>query len=214
MNLDSEIGRRIAKTKVIAVLVIDRAEDAVPLAKALLDGGVEAMELTLRTPAALDALREVSARVPEMLVGIGTVLTIAQVDDVVEAGASFGVSPGVNPDVIRHAQNQQLPFGPGVMTPTDIDQAVGLGCHLLKFFPASSSGGLTHLKNIAAPFAHLGLGFIPLGGINAANMSEYLDSPLITAIGGSWLAPRDLIAAGDWDEIKRRAAEAREIADS
>ncbi|MFT5465870.1 MAG: 2-dehydro-3-deoxyphosphogluconate aldolase/(4S)-4-hydroxy-2-oxoglutarate aldolase [Verrucomicrobiales bacterium] len=214
MTLETEIGQRIAKTKIIAVLVIDRAEDAVPLAKALLDGGVEAMELTLRTPAALDALREVRENVPEMLAGIGTVLTIGQVDEVVDAGAHFGVSPGVNQDVIRHAQNQQLPFGPGVMTPTDIDQSVALGCRLLKFFPASSSGGLKHLKNIAAPFAHLGLGFIPLGGISAENMREYLDSPLITAIGGSWLAPRDLISAGNWAEITRRSAEAREIAGS
>ena len=212
MTPESELGQRIAQAKIIAVLVIDRAEDAVPLAKALLDGGVEIMELTLRTPAAIDALREVRQHTPEMMAGIGTILTKDQVDEVVSAGAHFGVSPGVNPHVIEHARNQQLPFGPGVMTPTDIDQSIACGCRLLKFFPASTSGGLKHLKNIAAPYAHLGIGFIPLGGINAENMRDYLDSPLITAIGGSWLAPRDLIAAGDWAEITRRAAEAKQIA--
>lgn len=211
MTPESELGRKIAEAKVIAVLVIDRAEDAVSLAKALLDGGIEVMELTLRTRAAIAALREVRQNVPEMIAGIGTILTTAQVDEVVAAGAHFGVSPGVNPEVIRHAQTQQLPFGPGIMTPTDIDASVALGCRLLKYFPASTAGGLKHLANIAAPFAHLGLGFIPLGGINAENMREYLDSPLITAIGGSWLAPRDLIAARDWKEITRRAAEAKFI---
>lgn len=212
MTPESELGQRIAQAKVIAVLVIDNEYDAVPLAKALLDGGVEVMELTLRTSAAIGALKEVRACVPEMIAGIGTILTTEQVDQVVDAGANFGVSPGVNTKVIEHAQSRQLPFGPGIMTPTDIDQSIACGCRLLKYFPASTSGGLKHLKNIAAPFAHLGLGFIPLGGINAENMREYLDSPLITAIGGSWLAPRDLIAAGDWKEITRRAAEAKEIA--
>ncbi|MEM7011859.1 MAG: bifunctional 4-hydroxy-2-oxoglutarate aldolase/2-dehydro-3-deoxy-phosphogluconate aldolase [Verrucomicrobiota bacterium] len=212
MTPEGELGQRIAQAKVIAVLVIDNEADAVPLAKALLDGGVEVMELTLRTPAAIGALKEVRARMPEMIAGIGTILTTEQVDQVVDAGANFGVSPGVNPKIIEHAQSRQLPFGPGIMTPTDIDQSISCGCRLLKYFPASTSGGLKHLKNIAAPFAHLGLGFIPLGGINAENMREYLDSPLITAIGGSWLAPRDLIAAGDWKEITRRAMEAKKIA--
>lgn len=211
MTPDSALGLTIARAGVIAVLVIDREEDAVPLAKALLTGGVNIMELTLRTPAALPALMRIRQETPEMIAGIGTILNKDQVAQSVQAGAAFGVAPGVNPAVIQFAQSQSLPFGPGIMTPTDIDQSVGLGCRLLKFFPAESSGGLKHLANIAAPFQHLGLGFIPLGGINAANMGEYLASPLITAVGGSWLAPKDLVNAGNWAEITRRAAEARAI---
>ena len=133
-------------------------------------------------------------------------------DDVLEAGAAFGVAPGVNVEVIRYARDKGLAFGPGVMTPTDIDQSVALGCEVLKFFPAGSSGGLAHLKNIAAPYQHLGLQFIPLGGIKASNMMEYIDSPLVTAIGGSWIAPRELIAAKDWGQIEANAREARELA--
>jgi len=211
MTPDSALGQTIARAGVIAVLVIDREEDAVPLAKALLTGGVNIMELTLRTPAAIPALKRIRQETPQMIAGIGTILSKDQVTQAVDAGAAFGVAPGVNPAVVQFAQSQSLPFGPGIMTPTDIDQSVGLGCRLLKFFPAESSGGLKHLQNIAAPFLHLGLGFIPLGGINAANMGEYLSSPLITAVGGSWLAPKDLVNAGNWAEITRRAAEARAI---
>lgn len=211
IRLDSELGKKIAASKVIAVLVIDEVADAVPTAQALLRGGVDMMELTLRTPAALAGLRAVCDEVPEMAAGIGTIITRQQVDDVCEAGAAFGVAPGVNVEVIRYAQDQGLAFGPGVMTPTDIDQSVALGCEVLKFFPAGSSGGLAHLKNIAAPYQHLGLQFIPLGGIKAANMVEYLDSPLVIAIGGSWIAPRELIAAKNWDQIEANAREAREL---
>ncbi len=212
IHLDSELGREIVASKVIAVLVIDEAADAVPTARALLRGGVDIMELTLRTPAALAGLRAVCEQVPEMTAGIGTILTRQQVDEVLEAGAAFGVAPGVNAEVVRYAQGQGLPFGPGIMTPTDIDQSIALGCEVLKFFPAGSSGGLAHLKNIAAPYQHLGLQFIPLGGIKAANMMEYIDSPLVAAIGGSWLAPRDLIAAKNWDQIEANAREARKLA--
>ena len=211
IRLDSELGEKIAASKIIAVLVIDEVADAVPTAQALLRGGVDMMELTLRTPAALGGLQAVCAEAPEMAVGIGTILRKEQVDEVVEAGAAFGVAPGVNVEVIRYAQEKGLPFGPGIMTPTDIDQSVALGCEVLKFFPAGSSGGLAHLKNIAAPYQHLGLQFIPLGGIKASNMMEYIDSPLVTAIGGSWIAPRDLIAAKNWDQIEANAREAREL---
>jgi 2-dehydro-3-deoxyphosphogluconate aldolase/(4S)-4-hydroxy-2-oxoglutarate aldolase len=211
MKYSHPVARRIAQTGVVAVLVIDREEDAVPLARALLAGGVDVMELTLRTPAALGALRAIRADVPEMLAGIGTVLTTDQVGQVVEAGGAFAVSPGLNRKVMAATAEVDLPFAPGIMTPSDIDGAVEAGSEVLKFFPAGSSGGLPHLKNIAAPYAHLGLKYIPLGGVNAGNMGEYLGSDLIAAVGGSWLAPRDLVAAGDWDEITGRASEATEI---
>lgn len=208
---ESEIGQSLIRSKLLAVLVIDDLEAAIPLAESLLAGGVNAMELTLRTPIALEAAQKIRESVPEMTVGIGTVLQADQVDAAIRAGAHFAVSPGVNAEVIRHANAKGLPFGPGVMTPTDIDSAIREGCRLLKFFPSESSGGLPHLKNIAAPYLHLGLKFIPLGGITVHNLATYLENDLIAAVGGSWLAPRDVIAAGDWKQIESNAREARAI---
>lgn len=211
LSPESKIGQSLAQSKLIAVLVIDDLDSAVPLAESLLAGGVNAMELTLRTPVALEAARKIRESVPEMTVGIGTVLESDQVDAALDVGAHFAVSPGVNPEVIRHAASKSLPFGPGIMTPTDIDIAVREGCRLLKFFPSESSGGLAHLKNISAPYQHLGLKFIPLGGITVHNLAAYLENDLIAAVGGSWLAPRNVIAAGDWKQIETNAREARAI---
>lgn len=208
LNPESGIGKAISEARIIAVLVIDDAAAALPVAESLLAGGVTAMELTLRTPAALEAAVRIREACPEMMVGIGTILFPDQVEAALAAGASFGVSPGVNPAVIRQAKAVGLPFGPGIMTPTDIDMAIQEGCRLLKFFPAESSGGLAHLKNIAAPYAHLGPKFIPLGGVSLANMMTYLNSDLIAAVGGSWLAPRDLIQQQDWKKIENNAREA------
>ena len=208
LNPESGIGKAISEARIIAVLVIDDAAAALPVAESLLAGGVTAMELTLRTPAALEAAARIREACPEMMVGIGTILFPDQVEAALAAGASFGVSPGVNPAIIRQAKAVDLPFGPGIMTPTDIDMAIQEGCRLLKFFPAESSGGLAHLKNIAAPYAHLGPKFIPLGGVSLANMMTYLNSDLIAAVGGSWLAPRDLIQQQDWKKIENNAREA------
>ena len=170
--------------------------------------------LNLFSPAAskIEAACRIREAVPEMMLGIGTVLDTDQVDEVVKAGAAFAVSPGVNPTVIRHASAAGLPFGPGVMTPTEIDASVQEGCRLLKFFPAESSGGLAHLMNISAPYNHLGLRFIPLGGVNLGNLETYLGNDLIGAVGGSWIAPRDLILEGNWKKIESNAREARSIA--
>jgi 2-dehydro-3-deoxyphosphogluconate aldolase/(4S)-4-hydroxy-2-oxoglutarate aldolase len=206
-----EMRARIEETAVIAVLVVDQAEHAVPLAKALLTGGIGAMELTLRTPAAIEALRGVTTGVPEMLAGIGTILTPQQVRQVTEAGAAFGVSPGLNKRVVEEAKRVGLPFAPGIATPTDLESAVELGCREVKFFPAEPAGGLTYLKSMAAPYSHLGVRFVPLGGLNADNLESYLRSPLVMAVGGSWLAPRDLIRAEDWKAISHRAAQAKQI---
>lgn len=208
---DSVLAQRIESAGIIAVLVVDRAKDAVPLARALLAGGVHIMELTLRTPAALEALKAIKADVPEMLVGVGTVLTAEQVGQVAESGAAFGVSPGVNPRVLNAAREAGLSFAPGVLTPSDIEASLEHGCRLLKFFPAEPSGGLSYLKVMSAPYAHLGLRFIPLGGLNAKIMTSYLADSSIAALGGSWLAPRDLIMAGAWEEISSLAAQTIEI---
>ena len=196
---------------VIAVLVVDDAADALPLAECLLDNGIRAMELTLRTPAALEALAAVRSGLPEMLAGVGTVLTPDQVRQVRAAGAAFGVAPGLNRAVLEAARDAGLPFAPGVATPSDVEAGLEYGCRVLKFFPAEPSGGLGYLKSMAAPYAHLGLTFVPLGGLNADNLGEWLASPLVSSVGGSWLAPRDLIRARKWAEIGARAADATRI---
>lgn len=208
---DPNLAQRIETCGIIAVLVIDRVEDAVPLAKALLAGGVDVMELTLRTPAALDALKAIRADVPEMLAGVGTILTTDQVQQVVEAKAAFGVAPGVNPRILAAAREAGLSFAPGILTPSDIEASLEHGCKILKFFPAEPSGGLAYLKAMTAPYAHLGLKFVPLGGLNAKNMASYLSDSQVAALGGSWLAPRDLIKAGEWDQITGLAADAVQI---
>jgi len=210
---DSEAAQRLRREKLTAVLVIEDDSHAVPLARALLAGGIGAMELTLRTPAALPALRHIRSEVPEMFVGAGTILTPEQVDAAAGAGAAFGVAPGMNPRIIRHAADAGLAFAPGVATPTDIDRAIDEGCRVLKFFPAEGSGGIAYLRQIAAPVAHLGIGFLPLGGIGPENLADYLACDPVIAVGGSWLAPRDAIAAGDWNRIEAIAREARSAAD-
>ena len=193
------------------MLILERADDAVPVARALLKGGVKCMELTLRTDAAIEALRQIRQQVPEMLAGIGTVLRAEQVDEIVAAGAQFAVSPGLNPGVVDRAQELGLPFAPGVMTPSEIEVAIELGCRELKFFPAEPSGGLKMLDSLRAPYSHLGVQFIPLGGISATNLKAWLSNPGVFAVGGSWLAPKDLIQAKNWDAITDRAEEASRL---
>lgn len=206
--IPTPVSSRIEACGIIAVLIIDHEEDGPPLAKALLAGGVDVMELTLRTPAALGAMRRIHEEVPSMLAGAGTVLTPAQVEEVREVGAGFAVSPGVNPRVLAAARDAGLPFAPGIATPTDIESALEFGCHILKFFPAEPSGGLGYLKTIAAPYLHLGIRFIPLGGLNGSNMESYLADTTVAAIGGSWLAPRDAIREKRWDDITALARSA------
>jgi 2-dehydro-3-deoxyphosphogluconate aldolase/(4S)-4-hydroxy-2-oxoglutarate aldolase len=212
-QLPPDLYSRIESCGVIAVLVVDDARHAVPLARALAAGGIDVMELTLRTDAALDSLVAIRREVPDMLAGIGTVLTPQQVDDVHAAGATFAVAPGLNRRVVLAAQKLGLPFAPGIATPSDMESALELGCRDTKFFPAEPSGGLDYLKSLAAPYAHLGVRYVPLGGINEKNMATYLSSPLILAVGGSWLAPRELINDQRFDTIRERAASARRIVD-
>lgn len=204
---------KLRQSAIIAVLMLDRVEDAVPVAEALLAGGVKAMELTLRTPAAIGALKAIRAAVPEMLAGIGTILTPDQVKEVVDAGGAFGVSPGMNPRVVEAALAAGLPFAPGICTPSDIERALEFDRKFLKFFPAEPCGGLKYLEAIAAPYAHLGVHYIPLGGVNPANCHTWLSHPLVGGIGGSWLAPKPLIAAGNFDGIREAAAQAIAIRD-
>jgi 2-dehydro-3-deoxyphosphogluconate aldolase / (4S)-4-hydroxy-2-oxoglutarate aldolase len=207
---DPELGGRISDCGIVAVLILDRAKDAVQVARSLLSGGIKAIELTFRTSAALEALQEVRANVPEMIAGAGTILTADQVRSAKEAGAHFGVAPGMNPKVLAAAREAGLSFAPGIATPSDIEAALEFDCQLLKFFPAEPSGGLSYLNSIAAPFLHFGIKFIPLGGLNPTNMVSYLRDPKIAALGGSWLAPRELINAGSWQKITELALSATE----
>lgn len=209
--MDPKIYQKIINSGVIAVLVIDDVRHAVPVAEALIKGGVDMVELTLRTSVALEAAQIIKKEVPAITLGFGTVLTTAQVKAVVDVGADFAVAPGCNPKVIAEANKQGLSFAPGIMTPTDIEMAVEQGCRLLKFFPAETSGGLAHLTNMVAPYQYLGLQFIPLGGCNINNAAAYFQSPLIAALGGSWIANRSLIQSENWDAITANAKEIKNL---
>ncbi len=205
------IHDRFTSAGIVAVLVIDDAADAVPLANALLKGGIAAIELTLRTEAALESLARIVSEVPDILAGVGTILTPEQIEQTVKAGAAFGVAPGLNRVIVEKAQDAGLPFAPGIMTPSELELALEMDCRTMKFFPAESSGGLSHLGSMAAPYLHREIDFIPLGGLNLENMADYLASPLVCAIGGSWIAKRDVIAAKDWGAIENAARKATDI---
>ena len=206
-----DLQTRLHHAGIIAVVTVESVDAALPLARALLEGGVTAIELTLRTEAALTILEKLCAEVPELLIGAGTVLTPPQVAQVKAAGAAFAVAPGMNRRVVEAAHAAQLPFAPGICTPSDIEAALELDCRCLKFFPSEPLGGLCYLKTLAAPYAHLGLRFIPLGGLSAENAASYLAEPTVLALGGSWIAPADAIRDGDWSGITRRAREAMQI---
>ena len=210
--LPDPLAERLARSGVVAVVTVENPEDAGPIARALLTGGVGAIELTFRTARAAEAIRRIRAEVPEILVGAGTLLNRAHVEAAIEVGALFGVAPGCNPSTIAAARECGLPFAPGVMTPTDMEIALEHGCRVLKYFPATNLAAPSALETMAAPFAHLGLRFIPLGGINLASLPQWLASPSVLCVGGSWLAPRDLIQRKDWTALQRNAEQAAEIA--
>ncbi len=201
------ILERLEKGGVVAGFSLDQVEHAVPLARALLAGGIDAIELTLRTSVGMDAVKAICSEVPEMLVGVGTILTPETAREVKEAGADFGVSPGLNPEVVCAAQEAGLPFAPGICTPSDVEAAITLGCRFVKFFPAEASGGLKYLQSMAAPYKHLGIRYFPLGGLNADNMNDYLADDIVPAVGGSWIVKKDLVMKEDWDGITASAAE-------
>jgi len=200
------ILEQFQKLGIIPVVVIDDAKDAVPLAKALCEGGLPVAEVTFRTDAAEEAIRLMAEACPEMLVGAGTVLTTEQVDRAVAAGSKFIVSPGLNPKVVKYCQEKNVPITPGTARPTDIEMALELGLDVVKFFPAEQNGGLAMIKAMAAPYTKVK--FMPTGGINAKNLKSYLDFDKIIACGGSWMVPKDLVAAGDFEAIKNLTREA------
>ena len=200
------ILEQFQKIGIIPVVVIDDAKDAVPLAKALCEGGLPVAEVTFRTDAAEEAIRLMAEAYPDMLIGAGTVLTTEQVDRAVAAGSKFIVSPGLNPKVVKYCQEKNVPITPGTARPTDIEMALELGLDVVKFFPAEQNGGLAMIKAMAAPYTKVK--FMPTGGISPKNLKSYLDFDKIIACGGSWMVPKDLVAAGDFEAIKNLTREA------
>ena len=200
------ILEQIQKIGIVPVVVINDEKDAVPLAKALCAGGLPCAEVTFRTAAAAGAIKAMTEAFPNMCVGAGTVLNAEQVDAAVAAGAKFIVSPGLNPNTVKYCIEKNVPITPGTSSPSDIEAAIELGLDVVKFFPAEQSGGLAKIKAMAAPYVNMK--FMPTGGINAKNITSYLDFPKIIACGGSWMVPGDLISAGEWDKIEQLTREA------
>ncbi|MEO3929035.1 bifunctional 4-hydroxy-2-oxoglutarate aldolase/2-dehydro-3-deoxy-phosphogluconate aldolase [Micromonosporaceae bacterium B7E4] len=201
------VTETIAATRILPVVVLEDAGSAPALAAALTEGGLRAIEVTFRTAAAADAIRLMAER-PDLLVGAGTVLTPAQVDQAAEAGARFVVSPGFSPAVVRHCQQRGLPVFPGAATATEIQMALDAGLDTVKFFPAEQLGGVGMVKALAAPFRSVR--FIPTGGVNTGNLADYLALPAVLAVGGTWMVAPTLLAEGRWDEVTRLTAAAVE----
>lgn len=202
----NKVLEEFSKIGIIPVIALDNVEDAAPLAKALIDGGLPCAEVTFRTAAAEESIRIMSEQFPEMLVGAGTVLTTEQVDRAVNAGAKFIVSPGLNPKVVKYCVEKGIPVTPGCSNPSDVEVAIELGLEVVKFFPAEAAGGLNMIKSMAAPYTKMK--FMPTGGINAKNLTSYLDFKKIIACGGSWMVNKDMIAAKNWDGITKLTREA------
>ena len=202
-----DVLKRLAQSGVVPVVVLEDAKDAVPTAKAMLAGGIDVMEITFRTAAAADSIKAVAQECPDMVVGAGTVINLEQCKLAVECGAKFIVSPGYDEETVAWCFDNGIPVTPGCVTPTEIMMALKHGLKVLKFFPANVYGGLSAIKSLAGPFG--GVKFIPTGGVNAQNLAEFISSPYIHAVGGSWICPKADIAAGNFDKITALCKEAR-----
>jgi len=204
MNLIETLGR----AGVIPVIVIEREEQAVPLARALVKGGLPVLEVTFRTKAAAAAIAAIRREVPEAIVGAGTLLTVDQLHAAKKAGAAFGVAPGFDPVVVDEAKTAYLPFCPGVATASELSQALTAGCTMVKFFPAEAAGGVKMIKNLLGAFRFTGVRFMPTGGVNQSNLADYLAVPEIACCGGTWIVPKAALESGDWAAIERLASDA------
>lgn len=202
----SDVLQRIYEIGIVPVIAIDDAEKAVPLAKALVRGGLPAAEVTFRTAAAEEAIRRIAAEVPDMLLGAGTVLTKEQADRAIDAGVSFIVSPGFNPEITKYVLDRGMLMIPGTASPGEMEQAMGMGLSVVKFFPAEQNGGVAKLKALAGPYTNLR--WMPTGGVNEKNLLDYIKFNKIVACGGTWMVKKDLIEAENWDEIERLTRQA------
>jgi 2-dehydro-3-deoxyphosphogluconate aldolase/(4S)-4-hydroxy-2-oxoglutarate aldolase len=210
-ELQSGLSEILSKKGIIAVLEIDDEADAAPLCRALVKGGITAIELALRTEAAEPSIKRIAAEVPEMTIGVGTIIKSGQAARVKKLGAAFGLAPGYNCMIADEARDAGLPFIPGITTASEIEGALAAGAHILKFFPAEPSGGVPYLKSINTPYNYLKLSYIPLGGVNEENLGSYANTSQVLAIGGTWIAQRPLIKAKQWEEIENRAKRAMRI---
>ena len=204
MNMIEVLG----KAGIIPVIVIEDEAQAVPLAKALVKGGLPVLEVTFRTKAAAGAIAAIRREVPEAVVGAGTILTIEQLHAAKKAGAVFGVAPGFDPIIIEEAKARLFPFCPGVQTASELSQALSAGCSMVKFFPAEAAGGVKMIKDLLGAFRFTGVKFMPTGGVKPENVESYLSVPEIVCCGGTWIVPKDALAAGDFAAIEKLAAEA------
>ena len=202
-----DVMQRLANSIVVPVVVLDKVEDAVPTAKAMAAGGVDTMEITFRTACAPECIKAVADNCPDVLVGAGTIVNLDQCKLAIEMGAKFIVSPGFSDEIVGYCVANGIPVAPGCVTPTEIMGALKHGLKMVKFFPANVYGGLNAMKNLSAPF--VGVKFMPTGGVNAANIKEYIDAPFIHAVGGSWVCPKADIAAGNFQKITELCAQAR-----
>ena len=204
----NEVFQRIGAFKIVPIIIIDNADDIVPLADALAEGGLPVLEVPFRTSAAAAALARLAKQRPDVLIGAGTLLTTDDLKKAVDSGARFGIAPGLNGAIVREAMRINFPFVPGVMTPSEVDAGLNLGLRVLKYFPANTAGGVPMLKSIVAPFAHTGIRFIPTGGISVENAGSYLALKEVLAVGGSWPAPSEDIRAKNWSKITAFCKEA------
>jgi 2-dehydro-3-deoxyphosphogluconate aldolase / (4S)-4-hydroxy-2-oxoglutarate aldolase len=202
----TDMLQRLRQVRIVPVIVIDDPDDAIPLAGALIEGGLPCAEITFRTAAGVESLRRIAAEFPEMLVGAGTVLSPQQADAAREAGAKFVVSPGSNPRVVDHCLDRGITIFPGVCTPTEVETVLERGISLVKFFPAEPMGGVAFLKALAGPYTMLQ--FMPTGGIHAGNIGDYLSFPRVVACGGSWMAPAEWIRGKQFERIRQETERA------
>ena len=198
----THIYQTISQFKIVPVIAIDEVSSAIPLADALIEGGLPIAEITFRTEAAAEVLRTLKRERPGLLVGAGTVLSVENLHMAKACGAEFGLAPGFNPIVAAEALRIGFPFAPGIATPSEIEQALGLGIKVLKFFPAGDMGGPRMLGSLSGPYGHTGVKFIPTGGVTMDNLKDYLSVKTVTAVGGTWIAKREDISAGNWAKIR------------
>ena len=207
----NDVTAKLSQIKIVPVLVLNDLESGLKMCELLAECGLPAAEITFRTSAAESIIREAAKRFPELYLGAGTILNTADLARAFDAGAKFAVAPGFNPTVVKNAVENNYAFAPGVCTPSEIEQAVELGCKFLKFFPAEAAGGVTMLKSLIAPYKHMGVRFMPTGGVTTENVKNYLALKEVAAVGGTWLGKADLIAAGEWEKIADTVRAASEM---
>ena len=204
----TDVVNKLSEIKIVPVLVLNDLDSGLKMCELLSECGLPAAEITFRTTAAESIIREAAKRFPELYLGAGTILNTADLKRAFDAGAKFAVAPGFNPTVVNSAVENNFAFAPGVCTPSEIEQAFELGCKFLKFFPAEAAGGVNMLKSLIAPYKHLGVRFMPTGGVSTSNVENYLSIKEVVAVGGTWLGKADAIAAGDWEGIRKTIQDA------